>query len=62
MADNRSIDRVDNNRQGWGAAAATCILALVVAIAAYSIHKATYRSPNDPMAGGLAAPSPSADH
>lgn len=44
--------------QGWGAAVATCLLALGLLFGAYSIHKATYQSPNEvlgPASGTNAA-------
>jgi hypothetical protein len=34
--------------EGWGAAAATILLALVLVIGATVIHTRTYKSPNDP--------------
>lgn len=45
-----SSDKVNNNAQGWGAAAATVLLALVCAGGAYAIHLKTYRSPTDVLA------------
>ena len=40
----------DPNRQGWGAALATCVLTAALGFTAYTIHKTTYRHPRDPMA------------
>jgi hypothetical protein len=40
----------DPNKQGWGAAAITCLLTAGLAFTAWSIHNATYRHPRDPMA------------
>ncbi len=37
------------NNQGWGAAAATCILTAALGFTAFTIHKNTYRHPRDPM-------------
>lgn len=45
-----SSDKVNNNAQGWGAAAVTVILALACAGGAYAIHQKTYHSPNDVLA------------
>ena len=39
----------DPNRQGWGAALATCVLTAALGFTAYTIHKNTYRHPRDPM-------------
>ena len=50
-----SSDRVTNNEQGWGAAAATCVLALSALAFAYYMHVTTYQSPNDVL--GRRAPS-----
>ena len=36
-------------REGWPAAIATTLLALTLWFGAWSIHKATYRNPTDPM-------------
>ena len=36
-------------KEGWPAAIATTVLALVLWFGAWSIHKATYRNPTDPM-------------
>lgn len=44
-----SSDRVTNNEQGWGAAVATVLLALVLVAGAWYIHRTTYRSPTDPL-------------
>jgi len=44
-----SSDRVNNNEQGWGAAVATVLLALVLVAGAWYIHTTTYRSPTDPL-------------
>lgn len=38
------------NRQGWGAALATCVFTGALLFTAYTIHKNTYRHPRDPMA------------
>lgn len=40
-------DRVNNTEQGWGAAVATCLLALALLSFAYYTHVTTYQSPND---------------
>lgn len=50
-------DRVDPSSLGWGAAVATCLLALALLFGAYSIHRATYQSPNEVLgpASGAAA-------
>lgn len=40
----------DPNKQGWGAAAVTCLLTAALGFTAYTIHKNTYRHPRDPMA------------
>ena len=53
-------EKVNNNAKGWGAAATTVIGAIIITFTAYSIHKATYRSPNDPLAGEAGAGSPTA--
>ena len=45
-----SSDKVNNNAQGWGAAAVTVMLALACAGGAYLIHQKTYRSPTDVLA------------
>ena len=45
-----SSDKVNNNEQGWGAAAVTVLLALVCVGAAFTIHNTTYHSPNDVLA------------
>jgi hypothetical protein len=37
-----------NTSQGWGAAAATVLLALVLAVTATVVHKRTYKAPTDP--------------
>ena len=42
-------DRVNNTEQGWGAAVATVLLALVLVAGAWYIHTTTYRSPTDPL-------------
>ena len=42
-----SIDRVNNTEQGWGAAVATCLLALASLAFAFYMHETTYQSPND---------------
>ena len=39
----------DPNKQGWGAAALTCLLTAALGFTAYTIHKNTYRHPRDPM-------------
>lgn len=39
----------DPNKQGWGAAAITCLLTAALGFTAYTIHKNTYRHPRDPM-------------
>lgn len=39
----------DPNKQGWGAAAVTCVFTAGLLYGAYSIHKNTYRHPRDPM-------------
>lgn len=36
-------------REGWPAAIATTLLAVALWFGAWSIHKATYRNPTDPM-------------
>lgn len=41
---------VNNNAQGWGAAAFIVALALTLTFTAYYIHTRTFRSPNDPSA------------
>ncbi|MBI2796017.1 MAG: hypothetical protein HYX65_04840 [Gemmatimonadetes bacterium] len=50
-----STDRVNNNEQGWGAAAATCLLALALLALAWYMHETTYQSPNDVL--GKTAPA-----
>ena len=50
-----SSDRVNNNEQGWGAAIATCVLALACLSFAYYMHATTYQSPNDVL--GKSAPA-----
>ncbi|MBI3789526.1 MAG: hypothetical protein HY275_01435 [Gemmatimonadetes bacterium] len=45
-----SSDKVNNNAQGWGAAAATVVLALACVGIAYTVHSRTYHSPNDVLA------------
>ncbi len=45
-----SSDKVNNNAQGWGAAAATTLLALACVAFAYTVHIKTYHSPNDVLA------------
>ena len=40
----------DPNKQGWGAAALTCVMTGALLFTAYTIHKNTYRHPRDPMA------------
>lgn len=40
----------DPNKQGWGAAAITCVLTAALGFTAYTIHKNTYLHPRDPMA------------
>lgn len=50
-----STDRVNNNEQGWGAAAATCLLALALLAFAWYMHETTYQSPNDVL--GKTAPA-----
>ena len=41
---------VRNNAQGWGVAAFIVLLALACTFGAWTLHKKTYRSPNDPSA------------
>lgn len=41
---------VNNNAQGWGAASVIVLLALALTFGAWTLHKETYRSPNDPAA------------
>ena len=36
--------------QGWGVAAFIVVLALALVAGAFTIHKRTYHSPNDPTA------------
>lgn len=45
-----SSDKVNNNSLGWGAAAATTLLALACVALAYTVHSKTYHSPNDVLA------------
>lgn len=40
----------DPNKLGWGFAGVIIALAIVVNVAAYSIHKATYLKPDKPKA------------
>lgn len=40
---------INPTKEGWPAAIATTILAIALWFGAYSIHKATYRDPTDPM-------------
>jgi hypothetical protein len=40
---------INPTKEGWPAAIATTVLALVLWFGAWSIHKATYRNPTDPM-------------
>lgn len=51
---------VNNNAQGWGAAALTCIFTAALAITAYTIHQRTYQSPREQLAHPSAATSSSA--
>ena len=53
-----SIDRVNNTEQGWGAAMATCLLALACLAFAWYMHDTTYQNPNDV----LSRKAPSAQH
>jgi hypothetical protein len=49
---------VNNNAQGWGVAAFIVALAIACTLGAWTLHKQTYRSPNDPAAavgGGQAS-------
>lgn len=41
---------VNNNAQGWGVAAFIVVLAIACTFGAWTLHKETYRSPNDPAA------------
>lgn len=54
MADTPSPRRsdvpVNNNAQGWGAAAVTCLLTAALAITAFLIHERTYQSPREQLA------------
>ena len=42
------------NTLGWGFAAVIIVLAIVANVAAYSIHKATYLTPDKPAAAQAA--------
>ena len=53
-----SIHRVNNTEQGWGAATATCLLALTCLAFAFYMHSTTYQSPNDV----LGSKAPAAQH
>jgi hypothetical protein len=44
----------DLKNKGWGFALAIIILAIVVNVAVFSIHKATYLQPDKPHAAGAA--------
>ena len=41
---------VNNNAQGWGAAALTVIFTAALGITAYMIHERTYQSPREQLA------------
>ncbi len=40
---------INPTQEGWPAAIATTVLALILWFGAWSVHKATYRNPTDPM-------------
>ena len=44
----------DPNKLGWGFAAAIILLAIVANVTAYSIHKATYLTPDKAPAAEVA--------
>jgi hypothetical protein len=50
-----SSEPYDPNKLGWGFAAAIIVLAIVANVTAYSIHKATYLTPDKPAASAPAA-------
>lgn len=54
MADTPSPRRndapVNNNAQGWGAAALTVLFTAALGITAYVIHERTYQSPREQLA------------
>lgn len=66
MASRPSDAPVNNNAQGWGAAAITVIFTTALAIMAYVIHERTYQSPREqlahPNASHDAAPATKAAH
>lgn len=54
MAEHRSEQRVErrveaNFNQGWGAALFIVVLTAALWFTAFTIHKRTYHSPNDPL-------------
>jgi hypothetical protein len=40
---------INPTKEGWPAAILTCAVAVALWFGAWSIHKATYREPTDPM-------------
>lgn len=46
-------ENYDPNKLGWGFATFIIVLAVVINIGAYSIHKATYLKPDKPTAASV---------
>lgn len=51
---------VNNNAQGWGAAAVTVIFTAALAITAWMIHERTYQSPREQLAHPSQSAAPAA--
>ena len=56
----RNDGPVNNNAQGWGAAALTVIFTAALGFTAYLIHERTYQSPREQLAHPSASAGPSA--
>jgi hypothetical protein len=50
MASRPNDAPVNNNAQGWGAAALTVVFTAALAITAYVIHERTFQSPREQLA------------